>query len=223
MVSNNTGWRTHYLQGLYGNLGLLMPPDGLRGPYPHLPYALDNGAYGCHLRGEEFKWEQFMHAVEWANQAVQKPRWIVVPDVVGDAETTLRLWNRWSEILRSDASGIPLALAVQDGMEPQDVSKLENQPDVIFIGGSTEWKEYSLESWTSHFPKVHVGRINGLRMLNRCEKAGAESCDGTGWFRGDEEQLQGLVEFLRRKAPLSRPPGPLYWPKAHGTQNQLFP
>jgi hypothetical protein len=27
-------------------------------------------------------------------------------------------------------------------------------------------------------------------------EAGAESCDGTGWFRGDQDQLAGLERYL---------------------------
>lgn len=27
--------------------------------------------------------------------------------------------------------------------------------------------------------------------------AGAQSCDGTGWLRGDRQQLQALTEYLR--------------------------
>jgi len=32
--------------------------------------------------------------------------------------------------------------------------------------------------------RVHVGAINSLKNLLRCKELGAESCDGTGWFRG---------------------------------------
>jgi hypothetical protein len=30
-------------------------------------------------------------------------------------------------------------------------------------------------------------------MAHEC---GAESCDGTGWFRGDKRQLDGLIQYL---------------------------
>lgn len=46
------------------------------------------------------------------------------------------------------------------------------------------------------FPRIHVGRVNTERMLWMAHEAGAESCDGTGWFRGDKAQLAGLMRYL---------------------------
>jgi len=54
--------------------------------------------------------------------------------------------------------------------------------------------------FTAAFPRVHVGRINGEKGLWECHEAGAESCDGTGWFRGGNtegnKQLQMLLRYL---------------------------
>ena len=36
---------------------------------------------------------------------------------------------------------------------------------------------------------MHVGRVNTERRLWQCARLGAESCDGTGFFRGDPVQL----------------------------------
>jgi len=33
-------------------------------------------------------------------------------------------------------------------------------------------------------------------MLNMANDSGAESVDGSGWFRGDQNQLAGLERFL---------------------------
>ena len=89
--------------------------------------------------------------------------------------------------------GFKLAMAVQDGMTPDDVP---SNCDVIFVGGTDAWKMPSLPMWTANFPRVHVGRINGYRGLWQCHEAGAESCDGTGYFRGDKKQLAGLIRYL---------------------------
>ena len=52
--------------------------------------------------------------------------------------------------------------------------------------------------WTKAFPgRVHVARVNSERLLWMADKAGAVSCDGTGWFRGNERQLAGLERYLR--------------------------
>lgn len=42
---------------------------------------------------------------------------------------------------------------------------------------------------------VHVGEVNTYRFALDGTHAGAESCDGTGWFRGDQAQLQGAIEI----------------------------
>ena len=74
MVSNNTSWRTHFLQGKYGGLGLLLPPNGLRGPYPHLPhYAMDNGAYPAWKNQEPWDQAAFEKALDWASEKDPPP------------------------------------------------------------------------------------------------------------------------------------------------------
>jgi hypothetical protein len=117
--------------------------------------------------------------------------WVVVPDWVADRDETLRLWDKHAPALIN--YGMSLAFVAQDGMTVDDVPK---EADVLFIGGSTEWKWRHLEMWTSHFKRVHVGRVNTYRLLWLAHEAGAESCDGTGWFRGDRKQLAGLVNYL---------------------------
>jgi hypothetical protein len=82
-------------------------------------------------------------------------------------------------------------------MQPGDIPK---GVEVVFIGGTTDWKWRSIDLWCSSFPRVHVGRVNGYDGLIRCACAGAESVDGTGWFRGDKQQLAGLLRFLREQS-----------------------
>jgi hypothetical protein len=54
--------------------------------------------------------------------------------------------------------------------------------------------------WTKHFPRVHVGRVNSRRLLEQAESAGAESCDGTGWFRDPTRTLE-LESYLSAEPP----------------------
>jgi hypothetical protein len=67
---------------------------------------------------------------------------------------------------------------------------------VVFVGGSTAWKWRTVSNWCRDFPRVHVGRANTYKRLWQCHEVGAESCDGTGWMRGDQKQLRGLFEYL---------------------------
>lgn len=186
----------HYWAGKYpGALGHLYSPGSQRGPYAHLPYALDNGRFSCWSKGVEWDEAAYMALLEWAFMAGrdgQRPIWALVPDVVADRDATLREWERWLPIVKS--FGFPLAFAVQDGMLAADVP---TEAEVVFIGGSTAWKWLQAPYFCQHFPRVHIGRVNSYRRLVMAEKCGAESVDGTGWGRGDRAQLAGLLQYLR--------------------------
>ena len=67
--------------------------------------------------------------------------------------------------------------------------------DVVFVGGSTSWKWRNLRMWTENFPRVHVGRVNSLRLLLLADKSGADSCDGPGWCR-DPTRTKELEFYL---------------------------
>lgn len=194
MPSNNSKLHVGYLAGKFpGRLGHLYSPGGFRGPYPFLPYALDNGRYACWEKGVEWSEANWVSMLERARDAAQEPLWAICPDVVTDREGTLAEWSKWNGYLRS--FGWPLAFAVQDGMTPADVPR---DAAVVFVGGTVEWKMRMLGMWCSKFPRVHVGKVNGWKRLWQCHEAGAESCDGTGWYRGDDRQLRGLVRYLER-------------------------
>lgn len=196
MPSNQTGIEFGRLCGKYpGKLGHLLSPGAARGPWPWLPYALDNGAFIAWTKKEKFNEEAFMEHCEWAGGAGVQPLWVVVPDVVTDASATLAAWHEWAPRLRK--FGWPLAFAAQDGHEPGDVPA---DADVVFIGGSTDWKLQAIRPFCAAHKRVHVGRVNTYGRLRLCADSGAESCDGTGWFRGDQDQIRGLETFLAEEA-----------------------
>jgi len=202
MPSNNSGIRVGYLAGKYPQrIGWLISPGGWRTPPIWLPTALDNGAFGAFTRGDTFDIDAWLAHIDLAHQQCQ-PSWMVVPDVVADRQKTIESWDRWADHLNEQYPRTPLAMAVQDGMTPDDI--LPNV-DVIFVGGTTEWKWRNLHLWTDNFPSVHVARVNTERLLWMAHEAGAESCDGTGWFRGDEQQLAGLHRYLEQSTTGERP------------------
>ena len=199
MPSNNSN--AHRLELNHpGRMALLMGPGGWRTPRS-LPFSLDNGRFVCWSKGQAWDESEFnrltdaamLHAIDGGGCF---PSWLVVPDVVGDAVATFEEWRLREPRLRQSL-GVPLALAVQDGMTPESVRNNAN-PDVIFIGGSTEWKRRTVWNWCHEFPRVHVGRVNTAKWLWNAHRCGAESTDGTGWFRGDKRQLRGLVGYLQR-------------------------
>jgi hypothetical protein len=218
MPSNHASFLLHYWQGKYGNLGHLYSPfylDSKSGkikekkwkPYQHLPYALDNGKFICFDQGIAWDRDMFISHCERILSFSQKPLFIVVPDEVGHGEKTLELWDVWNKGLRRYR--VPLALAVQDGMTPQDILRLDSfnkETDFIFIGGSTEWKLQTLNQWTFHFDNVHCGRVNTWKRLWQCKEAGCFSVDGTGYFRGWKAGLDDLELFLKIQAGLETMP-----------------
>lgn len=193
LLSNNTGGPVHWLAGRFpGWVGHLFSPGGQRGPYRYLPYALDNGAYGAFANKTEWDEPAWVRLLEWAKHSGQAPEWVLVPDVVGDKDGTLRNWDRYAPAAKR--YGWPLAFAVQDGMTPLDVPA---DAQVVFVGGSTEWKWETMSLWAFFFPRVHVGRVNSGHRLAQCYLEGVESVDGTGWVRaGWGRQWCQLLAFL---------------------------
>jgi hypothetical protein len=192
LISNHASLKAGYLSGKYpGVLGHLFSPGSQRGPWSFMPYALDNGKFPCWSNGKSWSEEKFIKLLNWAKLSGQKPMWALVPDEVANPDETIRLWHEWAPLVKS--YGWSLAFAAQDGHTPNDIP---NDADVVFVGGTTTWKHKNIKIFCNHFKRVHVGRINGLEPLRRCHSLGAESCDGTGWFRGDKNQLRGLEVYL---------------------------
>lgn len=206
MPSNSSGWFWTALARETGRLGHLYSPGGFAGPWPWFPYALDNGAYACwdkkrnvfdHDRWAvvEQKWQRL---IVWAQVAAIKPMWMVVPDVPGDSAATFERWARFAPTLTTTR----LALAVQDGMTTEQVRALLPAPSVIAVGGSDEFKWSTVGRWAADFPRVHVLRCNSPERLYELDEMGVESCDGTGWNRGDRKQTAGVEKWARSCAKL---------------------
>jgi hypothetical protein len=189
MPSNCAGFNAGFLFGQHpGRLAHLHSVDRLAEPIHSIPWALDNGVFGAFSTGKEWSEEPLYKFLD--RFSAWNPLWVVVPDSIGNRDETLRLWDIHAPAMQ--AFGVKMAMAVQDGMTPADVP---SEAEVVFVGGSTSWKWRSLPEWTSQFPRVHVGRVNSLRLLLMAENSGAESCDGTGWFR-DPTRLRELTSYL---------------------------
>lgn len=192
MPANNSDALVHWLAGTYPNkLGWIFSPGGFKEPRAWLPYAIDNGKYATYENGKEWNEESFFELLDRCQLSKYKPDWVAVPDEVGNREKTLWLWKQYEHQIRRYK--FRLAFVVQDGMTPNDVPE---SADVVFIGGSTNWKWRNVALFCATFPRVHVGRVNWVDKLEYCERVGAESCDGTGFFRGDMVQRQQLIDFV---------------------------
>ena len=145
------------------------------------PYALDNGAWTAHQRAEPFDVAAFEKAVTWGADAAD---WLVLPDIVAGGLKSLRMSMEWAPRL---AGMCPLLLAVQDGIDPDDVRSVLGSDIGLAVGGSTKWKESTCGTWGQLARDtgchLHVLRVNTARRIAICADAGADSFDGTSATR----------------------------------------
>ncbi len=158
--------------------------DRYRDPQPPWAYGLDNGAWGCHQRGEAFDEGAFLRMLNTGFLPGQAD-WLVVPDVVGERDASLELTARWLPQLERAKVCNLLLVAVQDGMTEADVLPWLGPRVGIFVGGTTEWKLRTVGDWIATARRsgchVHVGRVNTRRRIRAV--AGADSWDGTSASR----------------------------------------
>lgn len=199
MPANASGWFWHCLARETGNIGHLFSPGGQRGPWPWFKYALDNGAFSAWDQKqnlwieEDWDLDAWRKLVRWAQTQTQPPEWAIVPDWIGCGARTIERWHKFKNEIP-----FPKAIAVQNGMTAKAVRDLS--PDVVCVGGTTEWKWDTVEMWAKEFPRVHVLRVNAPSKLDYLEQLGVESCDGTGWNRGDKNQTYGVEMWARKNA-----------------------
>jgi len=138
-------------------------------------WAMDNGCFNGFEPGA------FMRML-YAFREAPGCLFVTVPDVVGDAASTLELWPFWSAVVRS--IGRAPAFVAQNGLTPERIPWTEF--DTLFLGGDDAFKDgpeaRSLCGLAKACGKwVHWGRVNGKRRYERALKAGADSIDGTGF------------------------------------------
>ena len=127
--------------------------------------------------------------------------------VLGDAAATIERSARFVYRVRA-WFGLPVALVAQDGLERLDVP----WPwfDVLFLGGSTDWKlgpaARALTAEAKRRGKrVHMGRVNSLKRLRYADAIGCDSTDGTCLTYAPDANLPRLLAWLRTvndQAPL---------------------
>jgi len=145
-------------------------------------YALDNGAWSAFQQGTPFDEMAFGKALDLLGENAD---WVVLPDIVAGGMASLEFSLQWLDRLQPFPQ--KLLIAVQDGMCPDDVREYLSPAVGIFVGGSTEWKLATLDSWSVLARRrccyLHVGRVNSARRIALCAAAGASSFDGTSATR----------------------------------------
>lgn len=161
---------------------LMVAPTSHGRPPADFGYALDNGAWTAHRRGEPFDEPAFAEAYEQLGAGAD---FTVLPDIVAGGRPSLDFSMGW--LARIGGGARPLMLAVQDGMTPEVIAPLVGPQLGIFIGGSTEWKLATARTWgllaIERAAWCHMGRVNSIRRIGVCLGAGVHSFDGSSASR----------------------------------------
>jgi hypothetical protein len=121
-------------------------------------WIADNSVFSGQYPGDE----SYLAWLAARQQHADRCRFVVAPDVVGDAEATLALSAPMLPRIR--ALGFGVALVAQDGLE--DLWPVPwGDFDCLFLGGTTEWKlgpaVRGLVAEAKEQGKwVHMGRVN---------------------------------------------------------------
>lgn len=150
-----------------------------------IPWAADNAAFSG------FDADAFCRMLDNL-VGVSGGRFVVAPDVVGDAAATLDRFANWGPQLR--AAGLPVALAAQDGLERLPVPW--DDLDALFVGGTTRWKlspaAAALVAQAQARGKwAHMGRVNSLRRIEYAKAIGCDSADGSKFSQFTDTWLPG--------------------------------
>lgn len=166
-------------------------------------WCADNGCFGKGYPGDE-KWLAWLqrHAGDAA-----RCTFATAPDVVADAAATLERSAPFLPQIR--AAGYPAALVAQDGLE--DLTVPWDSFDVLFVGGSTEWKlgphaRALVAEARARGKGTHMGRVNTRKRYRYASYIGCDSADGTHLAF---EPTKGLQEILA-------------WSREHNTQHTLW-
>lgn len=195
--ANPTGSQRVHDAMTTGTLGFIDTPLQRNQRAPGVTWCADNGCFND-KRFDVGRWWQWLQD----NDAdAEHCAFAVAPDVVGDAAATLARSAPWLPRIRS--LGYPAAFVAQDGQEHLPVPW--DAFDVLFIGGSTEWKlgphaRQLVAEANARGLHVHMGRVNSLRRYRYAEAIGCDSVDGTFLTFGPGTNLPRLQRWISRCA-----------------------
>lgn len=157
-------------------------------------WCADNGCFGTGYPGDD-AWLQWL--ADNAHDA-GTCLFATAPDVVGDAVATLARSAPWLPAIR--ALGYPAALVAQDGLESLPVPW--DSFDVLFLGGSTEWKlgaaaRELVREAKARGKHVHCGRVNSEKRFRYAQAIGCDSADGTFLTFGPDRNLPAVLAWGR--------------------------
>lgn len=181
--------RSHRLIAKLKQLGIGECTQPREYPPRRTPWICDNGAWSMrewslarvldHWRTDERT--AFYRRV--VSDAVELPTIVILPDIVAGGYESLALSLQWLEWMTENTPQLAerAYLAVQDGMNVNDIEPHIRRVSGIFVGGSTEWKWQTARSW-AHLAhgvgkRLHIGRAGTKRLVLKARDAEADSID----------------------------------------------
>lgn len=160
-------------------------------------WAADSGIFGKGYPGDA-AWQAWLtdHPAP-----ADRCLFATAPDVVGDAAATLTRSAPFLPVIRR--LGLPAALVAQDGLESLSVPW--GDFDVLFLGGSTQWKLSAAAAdltaqARARGRRVHMGRVNSWQRWQVADAFGCDTCDGTFLAFGPDQLLPHVLRWTAQPA-----------------------
>lgn len=153
--------------------------------------AIDNGCFANPHKYSTVGYLRFLNRFRSA-----RVLFATAPDVLGNHEATVSRAVPILHMIR--AVGIPAAFVAQDGWH--DSTTPWNDFDVLFVGGSTEFKfrcgRAAVSAAKLHGKKTHMGRVNSLERLRAAVSIGCDSVDGNFLKFGPLINIPRMVKWF---------------------------
>lgn len=154
-----------------------------------LVYGCDNAAFN---KFDEAKFFKMLNKIKGQNT-----KFVCCPDVVGNGQKTLELFEKWYVIIKE--YNLPVAIVLQDGMRLNDIPF--EKIDSVFIGGTDKFKLGTEVREIVRMAKlnnkwVHMGRVNSNKRLEYAFSIGCDSVDGSGYSMFPEKKIPDALKFL---------------------------
>lgn len=161
-----------------------------RGILEGRPWAMDNCAFTKGFQPDRF-FDKLIRYEPYRSNCL----FIVLPDVVGNAQATHSLFFEW--FFAFERTGFPIAYVLQDGQEDFPIPR---EVDCLFIGGTNKFK-LSKTAWEmarkgkEQGKWIHVGRVNSLTRVLKFDGI-ADSVDGNFLRFGPDINRPKIIEWM---------------------------
>ena len=175
------------------NIGFIHTPWGGTPPPKGHIWGMDSGCFN----NKNFTWFKYY---SWVIRKYNSNcLFIPIPDVVGSAQETLKLFNKFYDLFKQLPGD--LAFVAQDGITEIDIPW--DKFHTLFIGGTTDWKlgeeakqiikqgQY-LNKW------IHIGRVNTISRLKYFAEMKVNSVDGTYATFGPDINIPKLIRWVNK-------------------------